>query len=131
MFDTDICIYLLNGKALPVESKLRELPKSKVAVSAITCAELHYGALHSANPENNIKRVRTFLAPLCCVPFGDEAAALFGRIQQDLAAAGTPIGTMDLLIAATAISTGACLVTNNRKEFKRVKSLNLADWPIF
>ena len=130
ILDTDICIYLLNGKAPGIVSKLRELPKRLVATSAITAAELHYGALHSAHSEKNLKRVQAFLAPLQSIPFGDESAEHFGRIKQALATEGTPIGPMDLLIAATAVSIGARLVTNNREEFKRVHSLKLADWRI-
>ena len=130
ILDTDICIYLLNGKAPGIVSKLRDLPKRLVVTSAITAAELHYGALHSVRSEKNLKRVQAFLAPLQIIPFGDEAAEHFGRIKQALTTEGTPIGPMDLLIAATAVSVGAALVTNNRGEFKRVQSLKLADWPI-
>jgi len=130
VLDTDICIYLLNGKAPGIAERLRGLPKRLVATSAVTAAELYYGALHSGRAENNMRRVRAFLAPLVRIAFGDEAAEHFGRIKQVLAQAGTPIGPMDLLIAATTLGAGAQLVTNNREEFARVPSLMLADWPL-
>jgi len=130
LLDTDICIYLLNGKAPGIARRLRGLAQRMVATSAITAAELHYGALHSAQPGRNLQRVQTFLAPLQRIPFGDEAAEQFGRIKQALAATGSLIGPIDLLIAATAVDAGARLVTNNRNEFARIEALELADWPI-
>jgi tRNA(fMet)-specific endonuclease VapC len=130
LLDTDICIYLLNGKAPGIENQLRALPRRSIGTSAITVAELRYGALHSAHPKKNLERVKIFLAPLQRIPFGDEAAEHFGRIKQALAKKGQLIGPMDLLIAATALSVGAQLVTNNRAEFKRVPALQVADWTI-
>jgi tRNA(fMet)-specific endonuclease VapC len=130
MLDTDICIYLLNGRAPGIERQLRDLPRKGIGTSAITAAELHYGALHSAHPKRNLERVRDFLAPLRRVPFGDEAAEQFGLVKQALSRRGKLIGPLDLLIAATALSIGAQLVTNNKSEFKRVPSLRIADWEI-
>lgn len=62
------------------------------------------------------------------VPFDGEAALESARIRIDLEARGMTIGPMDLLIAGTALSRGAILVTNNTKEFSRIKGLRLADW---
>ncbi|HUU03371.1 MAG TPA: type II toxin-antitoxin system VapC family toxin [Myxococcota bacterium] len=130
LLDTDVCIYLLNGRATGIERRLREVPRSMVGTSAITIAELYYGALHSARPKKNQERVKAFLEPLQRIPFGDEAAQQFGRIKQILSSKGNLIGPMDLLIAATAISIGARFVTNNLSEFKRVPSLQIANWKI-
>ncbi len=128
LLDTDICIYLLNGRAPAVERKLRGLTSRQVATSAITVAELHYGALHSARPRKNLERIRLFLEPIQRIPFGDDAARAFGRIKQQFASTGALIGPMDLLIAATVASANATLVTNNRREFERVAGLRVADW---
>jgi tRNA(fMet)-specific endonuclease VapC len=128
LLDTDICIYLLNGRAKIAEDRLRRLPRDQIGVAAITAAELRYGALHSARPRENLVRVETFLGPIARVPFDDLAAAHFARIKHELAARGRPIGVMDLLIAATCLAAGAALVTNNVREFSRVSSLEVENW---
>ena len=98
LLDTDICIYLLTGRAPGVADRLRRQPASELGTTTITAAELRYGALHSARPVQNLERVETFLAPLQTLPFDDAAAVQFARIKQDLASRGTLIGVMDLLI---------------------------------
>jgi tRNA(fMet)-specific endonuclease VapC len=62
------------------------------------------------------------------VPFGTEAADRFGRLSAALASKGTPIGTLDTMIAAHALALGVTLVTHSRKHFGRVRGLRLADW---
>lgn len=128
LLDTDICIYLLNGKAPRAEARLRELDRDEVGVTAITVAELSFGAVHSGRPERNLARVEAFLAPLVRVPFDDAAAACFARIKQALTASGGMIGAMDLLIAATALAFPAVLVTNNTRDFARVPGLEMENW---
>jgi tRNA(fMet)-specific endonuclease VapC len=130
LLDTDVCVYLLNGRATGVAVRLRELSLGDVGTTAVTAAELRFGALNSGRARANAERVEAFLGPLVRLPFEDEAAFEFARIKRELRAAGSPIGVMDMLIAAIARSLDAALVTNNVRDFARVAGLRLADWPI-
>ena len=128
ILDTDICIYLLNGKAPVAEARLRQLPREGVGVTAITSAELRYGALNSARPQKNMERVHMFLSPLRLLPFGDREASAYAAIRTDLRRRDMPIGAMDMLIAATCVAADAVLVTNNTREFGRVPGLKVDSW---
>jgi tRNA(fMet)-specific endonuclease VapC len=128
LLDTDISIYLLNGKLPEVEEHLASLPAEQVGTTTVTAAELRFGALNSGRPQKNLARVETFLAPLTQVPFDERAAVQFGSLKQHLVSKGQLIGMMDLLIAACALAAGAVLVTNNVREFSRVPSLTVENW---
>lgn len=128
LLDTDISIYLLNGRLPEVAERLTHLPAEHVGTTAVTAAELRFGALNSGCPPKNLARVETFLAPLAQVPFDEKAAIHFGNIKQHLVSKGQIIGTMDLLIAACVLAAGGVLVTNNVREFSRVPSLTVENW---
>ncbi len=128
LLDTDVCVFLLRGRAHTVAQRLRDLRADQVGTTAITAAELWYGALRSAKSDDNLSRVQQFLAPIVRVPFDNRAAAHFARIKAALAAEGQLIGPMDLLIAATALSVNATLVTNNGGEYRRVPGLRIENW---
>lgn len=130
LLDTDVCVYLLNGRAPGIAAQLRALRLGDVGTTWVTVAELRFAALNSGRPRANLERVEAFLGPLTRVPFTDEAATEFARIKMELRVAGTPIGTMDLFIAAIVRSLEAVLVTNNQREFARVQGLRLADWTL-
>ena len=68
------------------------------------------------------------LAPLEVAVFDHDAALSYGRVRARLETIGSPIGSMDLLIAAHALSLGVRLVTNNLREFRRVPGLKLENW---
>jgi len=128
LLDTDVCIYLLRGQGHSVARRLREMPVGEIGTTAITAAELRFGALRSAKPEGNMLRVEQFLRPIAQLPFDGRAGMFFARIKADLVARGQVIGPMDLLIAATALSTGARLVTHNRREYERIPRLHVESW---
>lgn len=128
LLDTDISIYLLNESLPAVTARLAGLPADQVGTTAITAAELRFGALNSGRPQQNLARVETFLDPLVQVPFDARAAVHFGNLKQLLSSQGRLIGTMDLLIASCALAIGGTLVTNNVREFSRVPSLNVENW---
>ena len=128
LLDTDVCIYLLRGRAPAVAERLRNLPLEEIGTTAITVAELRYGALRSTRPRENARRVDLFVAPLTVLPFDQEAGQHFARVKAQLAAAGQLIGPMDLLIAGIALANGAILVSNNSREFDRVQSLRVENW---
>lgn len=128
LLDTNICIYLIKNKPKRVMARLRELDIASVAVSSITVAELQYGVAKSARPEQNALALAAFLAPISVEAFDDAAAAAYGGVRAELERLGTPIGSLDLLIAAQALSGGRTLVTNNAHEFNRVARLKVENW---
>ena len=128
LLDTNICIYCIKQKPRAVLDRFRQLPVSAVGVSAITVAELEFGVFKSADPARNRAALLAFLAPLDIAPFDDRAAEEYGRIRAHLQAQGTPIGPLDTLIAAQALSLGTTLVTNNEREFRRIPGLGVENW---
>ena len=99
-----------------------------LAMSAVTLAELEFGIENSVKKTDNRMRLYTALSGLARIPFDDECAIAYGKIRADLQARGAIIGPMDLQIAATAQAKDLILVTNNGREFNRVKDLMVEDW---
>ena len=128
MLDTNICIYVIKHKPESVFRKLKKIKPEDVCISSITYAELAYGVEKSAQPERNRLALSMMLSSIEIVAFDDSAAADYGEIRASLEKGGTPIGSLDMLIAAHARSAGCTLVTNNTKEFCRVEGLKLANW---
>ena len=128
LLDTNICIYLMEGRSAPAAARLSDLPTGDIGVPAIAVAELRYAAVHSGRPETNLRRLNAFLAPLTLVPFDEQATHTYAGLKDTLVRAGTPIGPMDMLIAATALANDAILVTNNVREFSRVPGLRVENW---
>ncbi len=126
--DTNACIRLLNQKSTPLARKLASVPKSDVALSSITKAELYYGAYRSERREANLSLLQRFFQEFATLPFDEKCEEVYGLARAELALAGTPIGPNDLLIAAIALANGFTLVTHNTREFSRVKGLRVEDW---
>jgi len=102
-------------------------PVGDIGISSITVAELDYGVSKSRHAVKNRLALAQFLSPLEVASF-DRAAAAYGRLRATLEQKGTPIGSMDLLIAAHALSLAVRLVTNNAREFRRVPGLRVENW---
>jgi len=128
MLDTNICIYVIKRKPERVFERLRKLDPSDVCVSSITLAELEYGVTRSSRPAQNAEALTALLAPLGVAPFDERAAAAYGGVRARLERAGTLIGSLDMLIAAHALSLGRVLVTHNLREFERVDGLHAESW---
>ncbi len=128
ILDTNICIYIIKKKPVEVFEKFRKLPLGTVGISSITLAELVFGVSKSSQPEKNQLALNQFLIPLDIIDFDTQAALAYGRIRADLEKKGTPIGSLDTLIAAHVISLKLTLVTNNEKEFNRVEGLIIENW---
>jgi len=128
LLDTNICIYIIKQHPKQVIEHLRTLLVGDVAISAITLAELEYGAAKSSRPEQNREALIAFTAPLEVLPFDDDASLHYGEIRADLERAGMVIGAMDMLIAAHARSRSLKLVTNNSREFQRIHGLDIENW---
>lgn len=128
MLDTNICIYAIKNKPEQVLEKLKQNLSNGICISAITLAELQHGVEKSMNPEKNSMALLQFLSILDVLPFDDLAAVEYGKICAYLQKRGTPIGTMDMLIAAHAKTENLIIVTNNVREFERVPDLKIENW---
>ena len=128
MLDTDICIYIIKEKPERVIRKLRRTDVLDVCISSITLSELEYDISKSSRPDQNKMALAAFLAPLQVLPYDDMAALEYGRLRAHLEKQGTPIGALDTLIAAHALSLNCTLITNNEQEFRRVPKLKVRNW---
>lgn len=128
ILDTNICIYLIKQRPPQVLRRFGTLDFGDVGVSSITVAELQYGVQKSRYPEQNQQALEQFLIPLAVVDFDQRAAAVYGSIRAMPEQDGTPIGALDTLIAAHALSLDVTLVTSNEREFSRVPSLRVVNW---
>ena len=130
MLDTNICIYLLNRRTCyeNILARIDGLAYQQVVISSLTLAELKYGIAKSVKKESNRTKLGYFLYQFECLPFDAEATSCYGDIRIQLESKGTPIGSLDTLIAAHALSLAATLVTNNVREFKCVDGLAIENW---
>ena len=130
LLDTNICIYIITKKLTSVVNKIVTKKPEEIAISTITLAELEYGAIKSLYPDQNRAALLEFLVPFTILDFDQIAVLHYGQIRMSLESKGTPIGPMDLLIAAQAKSRNLIVVTNNEKEFRRIKGLRIENWAI-
>jgi len=130
LLDTNICIYIIKRKPAAVLERFLDYQIGDIGISSITLSELRYGVAKSSHREKNAKALDEFTIPLEVVPYDEAAANVYGDIRASLEKDGTPIGSMDMLIASHAVSLGIPLVTNNTREFLRIPSLNLIDWTV-
>ena len=128
MLDTNICIYAIKHKPEQVFKHLQEHDPIDICISAITYAELVHGVEKSKSIEKNRVALALLLANIEIMNFDSLAAEHYGKIRSDLEKAGIPIGPLDMMIAGHAKSLGYTVVTNNTKEFERVKGLKLENW---
>lgn len=128
MLDTNICIYAIKHKPEQVFMHLQEHDPIDICISSITYAELVHGVEKSKSIEKNRVALALLLANIEIMNFDSLAAEHYGKIRSDLEKAGIPIGPLDIMIAGHAKSLGYTVVTNNTKEFERVKGLKLENW---
>lgn len=129
--DTDICSYLIKDKPKDLLTILQTKISAghSICISAVTYAELRFGAERSAHPKKYHTLIDALIERLHQVlPWDQEAADQFAKINGHLYKKGTPIGNNDAMIAAHAITAEAVLVTNNKKHFSRVKELTMENW---
>ena len=127
LLDTDICSYIMKRSNDKVLTNLRKTLLADVAVSVITEAELLFG-IKISKSKNNEETYRDFIRHVNVLDWTRDAAADYARLRAELHKTGQMIGANDLLIAAHALSISATLVSNNEREFKRIKGLKLKNW---
>lgn len=128
LLDTNICIYIRQKRPEEVLRRFRKLRPGEAALSVITYGELLYGAAKSAQRTAALERLRALVQLLPALPLPETAAETYGTVRAELESKGEMIGNNDLWIAAHALAAGLTLVTNNEKEFRRVRGLKVQNW---
>ena len=128
MLDTDTVSHLLRGKSPALDARVASVPPGQLCISAVTRGELLYGLKLKDGAHRLARVVEQFLSRVPCLAWDDAAATQFAHIAAELHRAGTPIGSMDAILAGHAIATGAVFVTHNGRHFNRVPELTVEDW---
>jgi tRNA(fMet)-specific endonuclease VapC len=126
MLDTNICIYLMKNQPAAVVRRFEQCSVGDVIISAITLAELEYGALASASKIKHKRYLNDLMKLIPVEPFGAKAALAYGPIRQ--ATSERKRDQLDKLIAAHARSLDVVLVTNNIKDFRAYPDVRLENW---
>jgi tRNA(fMet)-specific endonuclease VapC len=127
LLDTNICVYVIRKRPESVFRRLSGAASGTVALSVVTAFELEIGALR-AQGRHYSEAVRLFMAEFPVLPLEDSARVFYGQLRTTLERLGEKIGAHDMLIAAHALALDATLVTNNEKEFRRIKGLRIENW---
>lgn len=128
MLDTDTSSYIIKERPASVLREFDKLSMEQICISVVTYAELLYGVERSSSKRINRQVVDDFVNHLTVYDWDARAAVHYGQIRTSLERAGTPIGAMDMMIAAHARSLHAVVVTNNERHFDRVANLKVANW---
>ncbi len=130
LLDTNICIYIRQQRPDTVLRRFRKLRPGEALLSVITYGELLYGAAKSTQRVDALAKLRELIHLLPAAALPESAAEAYGSLRADLEAKGEMIGNNDLWIAAHALAAGLTLVTNNEKEFRRVRGLKVQNWTV-
>lgn len=128
MLDTDTCSYIMKRSSDVLLKQLQKTPVSDVCVSVITKSELLFGVEVSPRRQQDEAALKAFLQYVEVLDFPNDACDHYAKIRSDLRSSGTMIGANDLFIVAHARSLGLTLVTNNTREFARVRHLKIENW---
>jgi tRNA(fMet)-specific endonuclease VapC len=128
LLDTNICIYIRQKRPEEVLRRFRKLRPGEAVLSVITYGELLYGAAKSEQRVRAIEQLHELVSFLPALSLPEAAAEACGTIRAELELNGEMIGNNDLWIAAHALAAGLILVTNNEKEFRRVRRLKVQNW---
>jgi tRNA(fMet)-specific endonuclease VapC len=131
MLDTNTCSYVLRRHPLAVKARFDQIGPDHLAISTVVLAELLFGAARHPTKGVEIRQdIDDMASRLAVMPWSARAADEYSQLRTFLERQGTPIGTMDMMIAAHALAENAVLVTNNLREFSRVPNLRLENWMI-
>lgn len=127
LLDTNIFIYIRQGRE-EVVRRFVKLRPGEAAISIISYGEPFFGASKRGRRAEDLERLRALMGPLPCLTLPESAAESYGSIRAELESKGEVISNNDLWIAAHALASGLTLVTNNEKEFRRVRGLKIQNW---
>jgi tRNA(fMet)-specific endonuclease VapC len=125
--DANTVIHFFKGKG-NVAKRLLAIAPTEIALPSVALYELEVGRLKSRNPERRRREIEELSTFATILPFGPPEAAAAAQVRAELERTGLSIGPYDVLIAGTALSHRAILVTNNTAEFGRVRGLVAEDW---
>lgn len=125
----DTNIYIINANPPEMLARFQQYRRSEVGLCSVVAAELAFGVAKSGSARNR-QALEMFLAPLTILSFDEAAVWAYGDLRADLERRGSPIGALDTVIAAHALSQRALLVTNNTREFAKVPGLQLDNWAV-
>ena len=125
--DTNTLIYYFKG-AGRVTERMSAVAPSEIGIPVMVLYELETGIAKSQQPQKRRKQLDALLAVTAILPFDRAAARQSASLRAALEAGGTPLGSLDFLIAGIALAQSAILVTRNTAEFARVPGLRLVDW---
>ena len=126
--DTNTCIYFLNGKYESIKRKILALPPGKIAIPCVVKAELLFGAFKSRKKRENLEKIEKFLEPFEITSFDDPTTYAYAEIRETVETKGNVVGPNDMMIAAIVKCHDGTLVTNNIREFERIRGLKLENW---
>jgi tRNA(fMet)-specific endonuclease VapC len=129
LLDTNVLSVTLRDANSGPALRLRQHPRSELAVPSIVRAELEFGA-HKGGSRSRLEAVKEFLAQFPTLPFDDLCVTSYSIARNELERSGQRIGAMDLMIASVALAHDLILVTHNTSEFVRVAGLKIEDWQI-
>jgi tRNA(fMet)-specific endonuclease VapC len=127
LLDTNIFIYIRQGRE-GVVRRFVKLRPGEAAVSIISYGELFFGASKRGGRVDDLERLRALMGHLPCLTLPEAAAETYGTVRAELESTGEVISNNGLWIAAHALASGLTLVTNNEKEFRRVRGLKIQNW---
>ena len=127
LLDTNVASYVIKGNVPRVRQRLLSVPMPEVGISAVTEAELRFGVAHKPQATRLKLAVDEFLLRVEILAWDSLAAQKYAEIRAALEGSGTPMGNLDMMIAAHAVASGATLVTHDRG-FRHVKHLRVEDW---
>ena len=128
LLDTSICIAALREPQSVLTKRLGKLAVGEAAISGIVLAELELGISLSTRKSGNRKALQAFLQYFPVLDWPGDAATLYGQVRAELQTSGKQIGALDLLIAVHALSLKATVITDNEKDFRRVRRLKVENW---
>ena len=127
LLDTNIISDLIRDPSGAAAQRIAQLGAKGICTRIVVAAELRYGCAKKGSPRL-LAKVQAILATIRVLALDLRADGDYGRIRAELEAAGQPIGSNDLLIAAHACALGLTLVTNNTREFARIRGLKVENW---
>ena len=128
MLDTDTCAFVLRRTSPKLLERIQAVPMVQQVMSVVTYAELLYGVQLSSKKKANQAAVDALASHVAILELSQDAARHYALIRADLKKRGCMVGANDLMVAAHARSLGAIVVTNNTKDFARVKGLKVENW---
>ncbi|MFZ3340451.1 MAG: type II toxin-antitoxin system VapC family toxin [Terriglobales bacterium] len=127
LLDTNTASYVIRGNFPRVRERSLRAPEGEIGISVVTEAELRFGAARLPEVARIRVLVRDFLAAVTILPWTSEAAIQYAQLRLAAERSGSPMGTLDLMIASHALAVGSILVTHDRG-FRHLRELKVEDW---